>query len=293
MQTPINKGVERLVLDLSDLPALPSVVSEVMSLTEVPNVSMERIGAQIEKDPVLTAKILKVSNSPYYGMRRFIGTLKLALVVLGVREVRNIVLGVSVFDAVDDKSLNRVVREAFWAHATLVGGIARHIAVDVVAGLQGEEFVSGLLHDMGKMVMWRQMGEPYLSLMSAFGDNPAQMQQKELALFGYDHADVAAALSFHWNLPRTLADAVYYHHERTDGVLADAKDPRLAALIRMADQLAHEMKTLADAEDSAVCRNDEIWQILLPNDPRAKDYASRKTLMVSILESINESSVFF
>ena len=283
-----------MAVDLYDLPAFPSVVSEVMALTEVSNTSMERIGAQIEKDPALTAKVLKVSNSPYYGMRRFIGTLKLALVVLGVREVRNIVLGVTVFDMLDDKSLNGTVRKAFWSHSTMVGGIARRLAVDMVLGLQGEEFVSGLLHDMGKMVMWRKMGDSYLSLISTFGETPSQLQQKEVALFGYDHAEVAAALALHWNLPRTLTDAVYYHHKRESGSLAEAKDPRLAALIRMADLLAHEAKTLTtESETSVVCSEDEIWDILLPNNREMQNFSARKTLMVSTLEDMNGSTVFF
>ena len=85
---------------VGDLPAMPAVVSEVLRITEDPKVDMQVVGRVIESDPAMAGKILKVSNSSYYGMKQFVGTLKMALVILGVREVRNIVLGISVFEAI-------------------------------------------------------------------------------------------------------------------------------------------------------------------------------------------------
>ena len=96
-----RSSVEKVVAKLGDLPAMPDVVAGVMELTADANVAVSEVSALIERDPALTAKLLKVSNSSYYGMRQVVGTLKLALVILGVREVRNIVVGISVLESLN------------------------------------------------------------------------------------------------------------------------------------------------------------------------------------------------
>ena len=85
----LEKTAEKLLANVGDLPAMPEVVSEVLRLTDDPDTAMAQVSDVIQRDPALTAKILKVSNSPYYGMKQYVGTLKLAIVILGVREVRN------------------------------------------------------------------------------------------------------------------------------------------------------------------------------------------------------------
>ena len=81
--------IEEIITKLGELPAMPLVVSEVLNRTEDPTISLSEVSEIIQQDPALTAKILKVSNSPYYGMRQVVGTLKLALVILGVREIQH------------------------------------------------------------------------------------------------------------------------------------------------------------------------------------------------------------
>jgi len=93
-----DKNIEKIVAQVGDLPAVPKVVGDVLSMTEDPSVPMARVGEVIQRDPALTAKILRIGNSPYYGMRQYVATLKLALVILGAREVRNIVVGIAVLD---------------------------------------------------------------------------------------------------------------------------------------------------------------------------------------------------
>ena len=98
-----KKAVDRIIARVGDLPAMPAVVSEVLRVTDDPATAMSEVSSIVQADPALTAKILRVSNSSYYGMKQYVGTLKLALVILGVREVRNIVLGITVFETLKNE----------------------------------------------------------------------------------------------------------------------------------------------------------------------------------------------
>lgn len=278
---------------MGDLPALPSVVSEVMSMTDDPSMGMDRISGQIERDPALTAKILRISNSPYYGMRQFIGTLKLALVVLGVREVRNIVLGVSVFETLQDDSMGSSLRHTFWDHAVFVAALSKRLGRKFVRGLDGEDFISGLLHDVGKMALWRKHGATYADFLAGDAGSGTALCEREREVFGYDHAEVAAALAAYWNLPKTLADALYCHHPASERKIADAKDPRLAALIRIADLAAHEEWSQTDespVESCPCCEDEEAWApIVACGAPTNK--AERRKLLAEFVAEMEEAIV--
>jgi HD-like signal output (HDOD) protein len=254
--------LDRVISRIGDLPALPSVVSEALSITEDPSSAMSQISETIQRDPDLTAKILKVSNSPYYGMKQYVGTLKLALVILGVREIRNIVLGVSIFESLSDGHLDAMLAQNFWDHSVRVGGISKKLGAALGLGLQGEDFISGLLHDMGKMALLRQLGPVYMRVLKASGGFSEPLCMMENEKFGFDHADAAAALASCWNLPKTLEDALWCHHPGPERQIANAKDPRLAALVRIANRASREDFVISNGQPGPSCLEEEAWGVL-------------------------------
>lgn len=255
--------IDEVVSAVGDLPAMPQIVTEVLHLTDDASVPMSEVSQIIEKDPALTAKLLKISNSPYYGMRQVVGTLKLALVILGTQEVRNIVMGVSVIDGLrDDKTEALLKSDNFWQHSVLVGGFAKRLGIHLELGLQGEDFISGLLHDIGKLVLLQQLYDKYEAVYRKARLLQVPLVQLEQETFGFDHADAAAALARHWNLPDTLADAIWCHHPREDRVLKAAKDPRLAALVRIANTATHEDLVAGTPEDLVCVNDEESWGII-------------------------------
>jgi len=150
--------IARIVSRVGELPAMPAVVAEVLRVTDDPASDMSAVSAAIQSDPALTAKILRVSNSPYYGMKQYVGTLKLALVILGVREVRNIVLCISVFEAVRDSERHVAAVHEIWNGSLRVAGLAKSLSTQLGLVLQGEEFIAGLLTDIGKVALLRLRG---------------------------------------------------------------------------------------------------------------------------------------
>ena len=277
-----------VITDVVNLPTLPSVVYEVIELTDDPGISIATLSECIERDPGLSAKVLKISNSTYYGMRQYVGTLKLALVILGVREVRNIVLGVSVFEALRGHDASTKLGEDFWEHSFAVASVSKRLGAALALGLQGEDFIAGLLHDIGKMVLMNDTPDTYSALLREYGTGDAQRRcEAERKALGYDHADAAAALAAHWNLPATLSDALWCHHAGPNRAIHRAKDPGLAALTRVADRAVHDDFTV-DGPCSS-CEDQEAWaQLRTGRAPT--DLAGRRALLEGFINELSEST---
>jgi len=283
-----HEAVESVVACVGELPALPSVVAEVLQITDDPAVAVSQISDHVQRDPALTAKILKVSNSPYYGMKQHVGSLKLALVILGVREVRNIVLGISVLEQLQDEGMqDSVVTGDFWKHSVTVAALTKRLGAAFALGLQGEDFTSGLLHDMGKMVLFRQLGRTYEQVFTDAGGDSSKLCDLELASFGFDHADVAAALAIHWNLPGSLVDSLWCHHPSASRPLAEANNPRLAASVRIANLAARDDFSKPSAQ-CASCSDEDAWAVLSAAKVPA-DIEQRKELLAGFSQELKES----
>jgi len=256
-------ALEQIVSRAGELPAIPGIVSEVMHLTADPNVSISDVSKLIERDPVMTSRLLKLSNSAYYGMRQVVGTLKLALVILGVREVRNIVVGISALEVLRDEDTEFLLGErGLWAHSVLVGGIAKKLAADLQLSLQGEDFIAGLLHDIGKLLLWKQLGSEYKELYERVEEEELCLYTAEEEAFGFNHADVGGALATSWNLPVSLISALELHHSVSAQALLDGAAPKLSALVRIANLAAHDDFAREAADPPASCMDDDAWQLL-------------------------------
>jgi putative nucleotidyltransferase with HDIG domain len=279
--------IDRIIERIGDLPAMPGIVSEVLSLIDDPHTEMSEISAVIQRDPPLTAKILRISNSPYYGMKQYVGTLKLALVILGAREIRNIVLGISVMDTLaDEKTDTRIVSDV-WGHSFLVGALAKRLGENMRLRLQSEAFIGGLLHDIGKLALARQLGEEYKRIYRK--GMAAALCDMEREVLGFTHADATAVLAQRWNFPETLADALRLHHEDAAHPLHTAKDPHLAAIVRIANLASRDDFKTPSAEDLRCVNADEAWQVL--NDaPTVLAPETRVVLLREMVDELQESA---
>jgi HD-like signal output (HDOD) protein len=278
------KALEKVTEHLHDLPVMPCVVQEVMVAANDPSADMTHIATLIERDPALTARILRISNSPYYGMRQQVGTLRLALVILGIREIRNIVIGIAALDAACGGETQGPQVEAVWRHSVAVGAFSKKLGACLGYRHQGEDFIAGLLHDIGKVIMLRHFGPAYSAVQEHSGGNACVLSEREETEFGFDHADAAAALASKWNLPVTLADAICCHHGRPDRPFSDARDPSLAALVWVADRCVGRGAEPLDA--AAAAANISAWTIL-DQAPQPLAREERRDRLAAIAEDLN------
>lgn len=252
--------LSRVVSQIPDLPALPESVQEAMRLMESPSADASEISAAIERDPALTAKFLRLSNSSYYGLKRQVSSIRLAIVVLGMREVRNVLLGMAAFDAAHGHNQGDPLIQDMWRHSLEVAALSKKLGAELRLGLQGEDFVAGLLHDLGKAVLNSQFGPRYRQMYRKTPEGAALCESEHQA-FGVNHAEVGAALLQHWSLPESLVDALWFHHAENEMPLREAKDPSLAAVVRLANLTSHDDFT-GEPPSSKAIEDRDAWNQL-------------------------------
>ncbi|WP_432737538.1 HDOD domain-containing protein [Maridesulfovibrio sp. FT414] len=206
MSQDLKTSVKGQILSTSDLPTLPSVLDEVSKLVDDPNSSTEQVAKVISQDQVLSAKVLKMVNSPIYGFPGRITTIQHALVLLGLNVIRGIIISTSVFDMIQQ------AMSGLWEHS--LGCAIASGAIAKAAGFEDpEEFtVAGLLHDLGKVVTAVQLPELNEAIRMTVKQNDVSYYEAERLILGFGHDRINAWLARHWNLPPNVREAMTYHH---------------------------------------------------------------------------------
>jgi putative nucleotidyltransferase with HDIG domain len=228
--------IKRITESIISLPTLPTVVSKMIQLVDNPKTSASSLARLIYTDQALTARILKLANSAYYGFPREISTVNMAIVVLGFNTVKEMGLSLSVFevfkvgpgDAAFDIS-------RFWQHSIGCGSAARMLARRLNYHLTGEAFVAGLLHDIGKIIMRQYMAAEFADIIGKVSGGGMDLDEAEMEVVGATHAQVGAWLAEKWNLPRFIVDAIAFHHAPGEA----REDPVLVGIVAVANHLCH------------------------------------------------------
>lgn len=222
---------------IHQLPPLPRVVSKLIELVESENATIDQIEELIATDPVLTAKVLHLANSAYYGLSRSIGTVKQALLVLGFHTVKNLVLGIAVMSAMRSGRHPTPVEIELWEHAYTCAGIAREIGRKARMSPRNLEdtYMAGLLHDIGRVLLVTRFPTHYQETIE-HAPQYATLLEAEKAVLGTDHAVVGSLIAEKWNLPSLLVQAIGEHH--APSLPEGARRPILAAVM-LADYWSH------------------------------------------------------
>lgn len=218
------------------LPTLPTVVAKMIEMIDDPNTDAMTLSRLIETDQVLTAKVLKLANSAYYGLSRQIGALNMAVVVIGFNALRNIVLGLTVIERFAKNWNGYFDFTQFWEHAVACGIASRLLARDRGYLNAEEAFATGLLHDLGKLIFNQYLPEDFDQIVGLVHQKGYTFEEAELEVAGISHAEVGALMAEHWRLPKRLVEGIAYHHRpmRAPG------EGKLPAVVHLADALCHE-----------------------------------------------------
>jgi len=264
--------IRREVEGIGALPTLPEIPMRILRLISNEEASMDDISRIVERDPSLTANILKVANSPYYGMRQKVASLKLALAMLGLNEIINIVTSISIvrlFPA--RKRAGSFDRTRFWQHSFGCATAARMLAGDLKFETEGVDFVAGLLHDVGKLIMDQYFHPKLREIRKVKQKKDITLIEAEQQALGVDHATLGSWLAQRWDLPAPLVESITYHHRPLD-VLALAppsREPALAAIVHLADILAGEPElNFTESLQAPESFGDNFaWKIILAERP--------------------------
>lgn len=227
-----------LIEEAVNLHTLPVVALEAERLLRDQRTSAQDIAAAIARDLALAERVLRLANSAYYGFQHRIGNLTQAVVLLGFQTVRNIVLTVSVMDTFRPASDDATDYPAFWAHSVGCALAASELAHR--AGLPGadEAYVTGLLHDVGKLLVAQHLPAVAHRLRAQLASaSPHDTLAVERAALGLDHSDIGSKLAAAWGLPDSVASAIRDHHAPRSARAA----PCLADIVQLADCLLHAL----------------------------------------------------
>lgn len=210
-------NIEEALIGIRDLPTLPAVLGKILNAAADPDSSAIDLGRLIAADQSLSAILLKLVNSSYYGFYRQIKTVTQAIVVLGFLEVRNLTLTATAFHAFDQFP-SKYDRQQLWRHSLAVALASDRIAKLLNKNPEGY-FESGLLHDIGKVVLDWLYPDLFRSAVAEADEKAIAIHVAEQRVFGMDHATVGGLLGEHWHLPETVVETIRYHHTPSAAVL--------------------------------------------------------------------------
>lgn len=250
MNTAMHDNLERGLRE--NLGSLSVVVTEVLSILEQRDVDLASLEQRIAKDQGLAARILRIANSPFYGMSRQIASLREATVVLGVHTIRNVVTTAGVIALFSGESESGFDRLKFWQHAIGTG-----VAAKVIAGHCGLEpeiaFTSGLLHDVGKLVMDTVMPREFRRALQLARERGCLIVDAEREVLGFDHAYAGGLAADRWRLPAAVTDAIRCHHDPAD--TADV----LAGVVHFGDILCRCLDIGSAGDASVPALDPRVW----------------------------------
>ena len=218
---------------------MSTTVIKVLETCNDPRASANDLQRIISLDPILTARVLKLINSAYYSLGVPITSLARAIVMLGVNTVKNLALSFAILENLKSNgSFSVFSPDEFWTHSLCVGVIAKSLAAVKGNTPQGLEafFVAGLLHDLGKIPLNRQLPEEYHRAWETAGKNQDTLRHSEIKLLGIDHCTVGCLIAKKWRLGTTLVETLSHHHNPDD---SSEVDRDFVFIISLANQFAN------------------------------------------------------
>jgi len=256
---------------INEVPTLPQVAFKLISLISDENSSMRQISNLIEEDPPLVAKILRIVNSGYYSVPKEVQSVRQAVVLLGLDEIRNLVFAMSVFSSFyhihENEHFNFL---GFWKHSAATGKVASVLSTYLNMNSVQSGFIGGLLHDFGRLIFQLYFPDEYQKVFEYSIENQVGLYAAEQAAIGFCHDDAGYWLAQKWNLPEDLSNIIRDHHRIDE---AQVEEKTLVALVHVSERITNIwgigiepvplMETLED---------NPVWKKLLQLHPKLQAF---------------------
>jgi len=202
--------------NIKDLPSLPAIVMKVNQMLDDPYTTIDTLSAVIEKDQAIVSKMLVLVNSAFFGLREEVSSVKEAAIVLGFDAIRNIIVSLSTFKTLNniakDKLCDQFKMEAFWQHSIGVAVLSKYLSDRSKTGDPEKCFVSGLLHDMGKLLTAYYFVDEFKKVCELARTENLIYRDAERKAVPAFHYEIGYFLAKKWKLPIPLANTIYSHH---------------------------------------------------------------------------------
>ncbi len=258
---------KKRILSVKDLPTLPTVLDQVTQLVQDPSSSTDQIAKVISQDQVLSAKVLKMVNSPIYGFPRRISTIQHALVLLGFNVIRGLIISTSVFDIMAESMMG------LWEHSLGCAVACNQIAKQAGFKDPEEYSVAGLLHDLGKVVSVVQLPEVKAEVDTLVAEKDLNYYEAEKEVMGFSHDRINAWLADYWNLPLRLREGLVWHHRPKSA----QHHPDMACVVHLGNFMARVFQVGNSGDDQISYLNGYVFKVLQLN----------KTHLIRVLDALD------
>jgi len=205
--------IDRILRSVDRLPTLPTIYTKLTQLLRSPNTTVKEIGSIINEDQAMAIKVLKIVNSAFYGLPNKIGSLKHAIVILGLNQIRTLVLATSTLQMFQKfESAHSFDMQKFWEHSIGCAVAARVLAETASLRSPEDAFTGGLLHDIGKLIHTLYLNEEFAAVIADVEEKKMPMVESEERILGYDHTYTGEKLAVKWSLSQTTIDMIAHHH---------------------------------------------------------------------------------
>lgn len=234
----MNQELEYLIRNADTLPTIPVIATKVMQLSEDEKVSVEEISKVVASDSSISASVLKMSNSTFYGCSRQIQTLPHAIMTLGLNTLKTLVIAASTKQVYQPYGLTE---KMLWEHSYGAALAARLIAKETESVRGDEAFLCGLFHDIGKNIMNFLDNKKFHSVMEISYNEQISFTEAEKRVYPYSHAEVGALVLNKWNFPDTIINAVLNHHDFVFNTNEDDYSVKLTCIAGLSDMFCRKV----------------------------------------------------
>ncbi len=250
-------SIEDLIEGSAQLGSLPTIFYQINEAVENPESSFAEIGDIISQDAALTARLLKIVNSSYFGFSSKVETITHAITIVGMVQLRDLALATAIINNFKGISKDSVNMHSFWKHSIATGLAGRVIGVYLKEPNPERFYVLGLLHDLGRLFSYLTIPDEMSRILIKYSHG-GLLHEAENDILGWDHAEAGGRLLSKWNLPERLVEGVLYHHDPSSA----PRFPLEAAVTHVADIIAQSLEFGSSGERYVPPIDEEAWKTL-------------------------------
>lgn len=234
-----SQTLKDLLGGIETLPSIPALYAKIMEELSSPDASVGSVGEIIAQDMGMTAKVLQLVNSSFFGMPRHISSAKEAVVLLGIDVIKTLVLGIEVFSKFEN-ALNVLPVDQIYTHCVKTAAIAKEIALmeEMESEKSDDAMIAAILHDLGRLLLAEHFPKEYKEVMSLIEKEQLSVFEAERQVFKLSHAEVGAYLLGLWGLPDDIIEGIAHHHS-PDKIKMVSPEFELCGVLHVADQIEH------------------------------------------------------
>jgi putative nucleotidyltransferase with HDIG domain len=248
---------------MGDIPTLPQVASKINTESQKETFTVKSLGEIISQDGPLSSKILKLSNSAYYGLMKQVTTIDRAVTLLGANTIKNLALGVSIFKIISQGKSADIDLKGLWCHSLGCAVAAKALAHGVGQEIEEEAFLCGIIHDIGVFALVQIFPERMSTVASLIREGDLTQSEAEKKVFGFNHQEAGAILAESWNFPEKHFKGIRFHHNPfLPSIDPEEMDSKLVYAVYAGNEMAKAMHLGQSLDMKANGVKPDAWKVL-------------------------------